>query len=69
MTFIHLHQSSDVKYKSSYTSLQMLLTQDCLGFPQGSQTCIIYLMEMLPAFSRVTGSRAFGTILRSPAIV
>ena len=40
-TFIHLHQSFDVKYKSSCTSLQRLPTQDHLGFPQGSQTYIV----------------------------
>ena len=40
MTFIHLHQSSDVKYKSC-ASLQMLPTQDRLEFPQGSQTYIV----------------------------
>ena len=39
MTFIHLHQSSDVKYKSSWL-LYKCFQLNRLEFPQGSQTYI-----------------------------
>ena len=75
MTFIHLHQSSDVKYKSSCTSFQMLPTQDHLGFPQGSQTYIVlpygnasrYFQELLTLEHPEQSSA--GTIFHSPAII